>query len=102
MFTENVLRHSDLFQDSIEEAAKRFPRKFRQCSLEALMRGTEAVFCLVRGGVSDKVKSELLDYGAMQLRRDVFSSDDLRSVLKKFNITKTLTTPQGEIRFDAV
>jgi hypothetical protein len=102
MLTEHTLRHSDLFQDSIAEAANRFPRKFRHCSVEALMRGAEAVFCLVRGGVSDKVKDELLDYGAMQLRREVFSSDDLRSLLKAFNTTKRLTTPRGEITFEAV
>lgn len=102
MLSDDVLRHSDLFQDSIEEAAKHFPRKFRQCSLEALTRGPEAIFCLVRGGVSHTVKSELLDYGAMQLRREAFSSDDLRSLLKRFNTTKTLSTPQGEIRFEAV
>src|SRR6266567_7067921 len=97
MLTEHTLRHSDLFQDSIAEGANRFPRKFRQCSLEVLMRGAEAVFCLVRGGVSDKTKNEVLDYGAIQLRREVFSSDDLRSLLKAFNTTKRLTTPQGEI-----
>jgi hypothetical protein len=88
-----------LFLNAIEEAAKHYPEEFRHCSLEALTHGAESVFCLVRGGVSNKVKSELLDYGTMQLRREIISSDELRPLLTTFNNTGKLATSHAEITF---
>jgi len=79
MLTEDTLRYFDRFLDGIEEAVKRFPSGFRRCSLEALIQGSEPLFCLIRGGVSSEAKNELLDYGKMQLRREIFNGDGLRT-----------------------
>ena len=99
MISEDALRHSDLFLKAIEEATKHFPEQFQHCSLEALTHGAESVFCLLRCGVSKDLKSELLDYGTMQLRREMIDRDDMRTLLATFNSTGKLTTTYSEITF---
>lgn len=101
MLSEDTLRYFDRFLDGIEEAVKRFPEEFRHCSLEALMQGSEPIFCLIRGGVSSEAKNELLDYGKMQLRREVFNGEDLRARLTTFNATGKLPAAHGEIIFSS-
>lgn len=99
MIPEDGLRHFDSFVNAIEDATKRFPEKFRQCSLEALIHGAEPVFCLIRAGISSQTKCETLDYGKARLRREVFSSGELSGLLTSFNQTGRLVIPHGEITF---
>jgi hypothetical protein len=97
MLTEDELRHFDRFLDAIQTAISRFPERFRHCLLEALTEGTEPLFCLIRAGVDGRVMDEFLDYGKVQMRREVFRSDDLRARLEALNSTGMLTTKHGAI-----
>lgn len=100
MFAEDELRNSGRFLDGIQQAVRRFPKGFQHCLLEALTQGTEPLFCLVRTGVSDQVKNQLLDYGRMQLRREIFDNTDLVKRLEALNSTGKLATAHGEIPFN--
>lgn len=99
MIPQETLRNSDLFLDAITQRVSRYPEGFRQCSLETLTHGTQAVFCLIRGGVSKKERDAELNYARMRLQRRVFSIDGLRSLLASFYATGKITTNSGDIAF---
>lgn len=100
MLTEDELRQFDRFLDGIGRAVSGFPDRFRHCSLEALKEGTGPLFCLIRAGVESRPKDEFLDYGKVQVLREVFSSADLRTRLESLNSTGNLATKHGAIAFD--
>jgi len=100
MLTDDELRNFDRFLDGIGQAVSRFPDRFRHCSLEALKEGTAPLFCLIRAGVERRPKDEFLDYGKVQMQREVFSSADLRARLESLNSTGNLATKHGAIAFD--
>lgn len=100
MLTDDELRNFDRFLDGIQRTVSRFPGRFQHCSLEALTEGTGPLFCLIRAGVESRAKDEFLDYGKAQMRREVFTSTDLRARLESLNSTGTLATKHGAIAFD--
>ncbi len=100
MLTEDELRHFDHFLDAIGKAVGRFPDRFQHCSLEALTQGSEPLFCLIRAGVESRTDSEFLDYGKVQLRRELFGCADLRARLEVLNSTGKLLTGRDGIAFD--
>ena len=103
MFPEATLRNSDLFVAAITRIVERYPDGHRGCSVESLIYGSsgEAIFCLIRAGISMKTKCAALDYGKMRLQRRVFDPKDLRSLLAKFYATGTLDVAGEKISFAA-
>ena len=100
MLSEDELRQFDLFVSALDKTVHSFPRQLQHCSLEALTRGSEPLFCIIRAGIETQTKNELWDYGKFQLRREGFFGNELRQRLETVNATGKLPTRYGDLSFD--
>ncbi len=100
MMTQDELRQFDLFVEAINRQMKRFPSRFRYCALKSVSEGPKTLFCLVRAGVLNRGKTEVLEYGKVHLRGEVFPQDELTHRLKDLNATGKFRTGDAELAFD--
>ena len=99
MLTEDELQHFDKFVTGVARWVGSRPAPQNYCSLEALTRDELPLFCLIRAGASGPKKCEVLDYGSIQLRRDIFPADQLPERLAKLNEQGGFPGEAGKIAF---
>jgi len=100
MFTNRVLSDFGELVTVIDAHLSRFPTKFRYCSLEALTNSSSPLFCIVRTGMAGPSEAKFLDYGQLQLRREVFADTELRGRLETTITNGKLGANGGGIDFD--
>jgi hypothetical protein len=81
MLTDDEVQKSDLFIKALSQRIRQFPAEYQSCSLHAVTRGSELLYCLIRLGVVPKGKDVELNYGSIQLRYESFSCEDFLSRL---------------------